>query len=141
MTKVYTPGTYHDKDDRGVMRQVFDEAYTNGVFSKLRWKGFDLNAIEVKESWRKVRIQLCMKRQSLRRFLKQIKQNNDEESDIACQSYMYDEEAEIQEAIKNGDFNTTHPVMKRTAVEQSQNISLMFKKIKKLNDMKSRALS
>ena len=62
LTKVYTPGTYHDKDDRGVMKQVFDEAYTEAVFSKLRWNGFNLNAIEVEESWRKVKIPLCMKK-------------------------------------------------------------------------------
>ena len=141
LTKVYTSGTYHDKEDRGTMRAVFDEAYTEGVFSKLRWNGFDLNAIEVEESWKKVRIPLCMKKTSLRKFLKQIKQNNDEEYDIACQSYMYNEEEEIQEAIKNGDFNTTHPVMKRTAMEQSQDITLMFKKIKKVNAMKTTLLS
>ena len=49
---------------------------------------------------------------------------------------MYDEEAEIQEALKNGDFNDTHPIMKRVAAEQSQNIAVMFKKIKNTNEKK-----
>ena len=70
-------------------------------------------------------------KKSLRSFLKQIVQNNDEEYDIACQSYtMYDEEAEIEEALKNGDFNTSHPIMKRAAAKESQNIVAMFKKVK-----------
>ena len=47
---------------------------------------------------------------------------------------MYDEEAEIEEALKNGDFNTNHPIMKRVAAEQSQNIAVMFKKIKSENE-------
>ena len=135
LTKVYTPGKYHDTSDRGSMKAVFDEAYTEAVFSKLRWNGFDFIAIEEKESWRNVRIPLCMKRKSLKRFLKQIRQNNDEEYDIACQSYtMYDEEAEIEEALKNGDFNSNHPIMKRVTAEQSQNIAVMFKKVKSKND-------
>ena len=76
-----------------------------------------------------------MKGKSLKKFQKEIVQNNDEEYDIACQSYvMYDEEAEIQEALKNGDFNDTHPIMKRVAAEQSQNIAVMFKKIKSDNE-------
>lgn len=74
---------------------------------------------------------------SLMNFRNQIKQNNQEEYEIACQSYMnYDEEAEIEEAIRNGDFDTTHPVMKRVAEEQSQNISVMFKKIKHMEEKK-----
>ena len=78
-----------------------------------------------------------MKSKSLRSFFRQIKQNNEEEYDISCQSYMnYDEEAEIQKALKNGDFNTTHPVMKRVAKENSQNIRVMFKKIKTEKDTK-----
>ena len=78
-----------------------------------------------------------MKTRSLRHFWIQVKQNNDEEAMIACQSFVnYDEEAEIEEAMKKGEFNTTHPVMKRVAKESSQNISVMFKKIKKLEENK-----
>ena len=121
-------------------------------FSKLRWNGFDLNGFEEKDSWRELRIPNCMTARSLKYFRIQIEQNNQEEYEMACQSYMnydeeteieeaikngdfnmnYDEEAEIEEALKNGDFNTNHLVMKRVAKEESPNISVMFKKTKRM---------
>ena len=137
LTKVYAPGTSHETEDRADMKAIFKDAYTEAVFAKMRWNGFDLNAFEVEESSRQIRIPNCMKKKSLRSFGNQVNQNNEEEYNIACNSYMhYDEEAEIQEALKSGEFNTKHPVMKRAAKESSQNIKVMFKKIKKENEKK-----
>ena len=70
LTKAYTPGNSHSMEERVEMRGIFDEAYTEAVFLKLRWNGFDLNAIQEKESLREIRIPKCMKKKQFEEIIK-----------------------------------------------------------------------
>ena len=131
LVRVYAPRTTYNTKEKRNMMEAFDDAYTEAVLCKLRWNGFELDAFEVKNSWRALRIPNCMRKRSLRRFWRQVKENNEEEYNTACDKYMnYDEEEEIQKAIINDRFNTMHPIMKRVAAKQSQNIEVMFEKMK-----------
>jgi hypothetical protein len=134
LTKAYAPGSRWKLEKREELTVCFEEAYTEAVFSKLRWNGFKLSAKEEKESWRSISIPRCMKRNSLKEFIKQIKKNNRKEYEIACRRYYGSEQEQIDYAIEHGEFNTSHPIMKKCAKKNSQNITDMFKKKQKQLD-------
>ena len=140
-TMVYTPGN-HDTEDQKQMKQIFDNAYSDCVMDKLRWNGFDLNHKDADASWRGLRVPKCVKRNSMKKFLKTIEDDNDKNHDVMFNGYLdYNESDEEEELKKKGEWNTEHPIMKRTAMEQSQDISLMFQKIKKVAKMKEEAIN
>ena len=125
-TLAYTPGP-HCTEERSDMKELFDRAYTKLVFAKIKFNHIDLGVEETKRSFFALKIPKCMKRNSLKRFLAKIESNNypDFGED-------WDEEKEEEESRKNGTWTPQHPIMKRTAMEQSQDISVMFKKIKQV---------
>jgi hypothetical protein len=105
LTRVYAPNACYETDCKTEMKSVFEEAYSQAVLSKLRWNGFDLNGYEEVESCKEIEIPTCMRVSSFKRFWNQIKKNNFNEEIIACTSFVdYDEEAEVEEALKNGEF-------------------------------------
>ena len=123
-TLAYTSGP-HSTLDRGDMKEMFDRAYTKLVFAKLGFNGFVLNVEETETSYKALKIPKCVKKQSLKKFLLKIEDQNypDFGED-------WDEEKEEEELKKLDKWNTDHPIMKRTANEQSQDITVMFKRIK-----------
>ena len=105
--------------ERGIYN-IFDEAYTEAVYSKLKWNWFDLSDKQEHASYHDIRVPKCIKNSSFKRFKKGIKKNNENEAEIAWKDWNYtDEQAEVDEAIRNEDFNTTHPVMKMIAKKES----------------------
>jgi hypothetical protein len=73
-----------------------------------------------------------MTNKSMKKFWMKVKEENEIEYSIACNSYRnFDEEAEVEKALKNGDFNTNHPIVKRVATRDSQNIEMMFSNMQK----------
>ena len=133
-TLAYTSGL-HCTEERSDMKKIFDRAYTKLVFAKIRFNGFDLNVEESETSWRALKIPRCVKKESMKKFLCKIEANNypDFGSD-------WDEEKEEEELKEKGEFTTRHPIMKRTAVEQSQDITVMFKKMKEEINRKATAM-
>ena len=125
-TLAYSPGP-HCTGERSDMKELFDRAYTKLVFAKIKFNGIDLGVAETKRSFFALKIPKCMKRQSLKKFQAKIEANNypDFGED-------WDEEKEEEESKKNGTWTTQHPIMKRTATEQAQDISVMFKRIKQI---------
>ena len=71
----------------------------------------------------------------MKRFLRKIEANNypDFGSD-------QDEEKEEEELEEKGEFTTRHPIMIRTALEQSQDITVIFKKMKEEINRKTTAM-
>ena len=123
-TLAYTSGP-HSTLDCVDMKEMFDRAYTKLVFAKLGFNGFVLTVSETQTSYKALKIPRCVKKQSLKKFLLLIEDQNypDFGED-------WDEEKEEEELKKAGKWNAEHPIMKRTAIEQSQDISALFKKIK-----------
>ena len=91
----------------------------------LGFNGFVLSVAETYTSYQALKNPWCVKKGSLKKFLTKIEDQNypDFGED-------YDEEKEEEELKKLGKWNTEYPIMKRIAIEQSQDISVMFKRIK-----------
>ena len=138
-TMVYTPGN-HNTEEWKEMKQMFDNAYSDGIMEKLRWNGFDLNHDDADaSSWRALRVHKCVKRNSMRKFLKAIGDHNDKTMMFCSMDIWITMRKRKKKSSKKGEWNTEHPLMKRMALEQSQDISLMFKKINKLAKLKEEA--
>ena len=108
LTKAYGRSTTWNLEEKCDMKRIFDEAYTEAVYSKLRWNGFDLNEEQIDESYHQIKIPRCMKMGSLKKFYKMIQRNNDREAEIGCQSCYGDDQAMLDEAIERGEFETLH---------------------------------
>ena len=127
-TLAYTPGP-HCTEERSDMKELFDRAFTKLVFAKIKFNDIDLGVEATKKSFYALKIPKCMKRKSLRRFYAKNEANNYPD-DYGEDDW--DEEKEEEELKLKGEWTTEHPIMKKTALKQSQDITEMFKKIKKM---------